>query len=127
MAAINGSKSASSAIAGRLKSLVPGIGLSVAITVVSLALQRLEEHFFSHPYLEALVIAILIGIAVRSIWEPDKRFRSGIAFSAKQASRTGGGAAGRHYLIFDDRCFGAELDLRDRDHGWYRPLRQLWH
>ena len=84
MSAINKSDSAGSAIAARLKSLAPGIGLSVAVTLVSLALQRLEEHVFSHPYLEALVIAILIGIALRSVWEPGKRWRPGIAFSAKQ-------------------------------------------
>jgi uncharacterized integral membrane protein (TIGR00698 family) len=84
MALIDKSGNARSAIVARFKSLAPGIGLSVAITIVSLAFQRLEEHFFSHPYIEALVIAILIGIAVRSFWEPDKHWRPGIAFSAKQ-------------------------------------------
>jgi uncharacterized integral membrane protein (TIGR00698 family) len=33
---------------------------------------------------EALVIAILIGIVVRTIWTPSDRWQSGIAFSAKQ-------------------------------------------
>ncbi len=84
MSAVNKPDSAASAIAARIKSLAPGIALSVAITLVSLVLQQLEERVFSHPYLEALVIAILIGIAVRSFWEPDQRWRPGIAFSAKQ-------------------------------------------
>ncbi len=84
MSAINKSESAGNSIVARVKSLAPGIGLSIAITLVSLALQRLEESVFSHPYLEALVIAILIGIAVRSAWEPGKHWRPGIAFSAKQ-------------------------------------------
>ena len=64
--------------------LLPGIGLCLAITVVALAAQAIEEHVFSHPYVEALVVAILIGIAVRTAWTPGPRFRTGIAFSAKQ-------------------------------------------
>lgn len=72
------------AMAARIKGLAPGVGLSLAVTLVSLAIQQLEERVFSHPYLEALVIAILIGMAVRSAWEPDARWRAGIAFSAKQ-------------------------------------------
>jgi uncharacterized integral membrane protein (TIGR00698 family) len=72
------------AMAARIKGLAPGVGLSLAVTLVSLAIQQLEERVFSHPYLEALVIAILIGMAIRSVWEPDARWRAGIAFSAKQ-------------------------------------------
>ncbi len=73
-----------SAIVTRVKSLMPGIGLSTVVTLVSLAVQYLEERFLSHPYLEALVIAILLGTTIRSVWEPNQRWRPGIAFSAKQ-------------------------------------------
>src|SRR5580704_8418826 len=72
------------ALAARVVALLPGIGLSVLITVVSLAIQYLEERVFGHPYLEGLVMAILIGIVVRTFWEPGSRWRPGIAFSAKQ-------------------------------------------
>jgi uncharacterized integral membrane protein (TIGR00698 family) len=68
----------------RFKSLIPGVGLSIVVTLVSLAVQYLEERVFSHPYLEALVIAILLGMVIRSVWDPDPRWRPGIAFSAKQ-------------------------------------------
>ncbi|MEL6061246.1 MULTISPECIES: YeiH family protein [unclassified Methylobacterium] len=64
--------------------LLPGIGLCAAITAVAMAAQALEERATGHPYVEALVLAILIGIAVRTAWTPDARFRTGIAFSAKQ-------------------------------------------
>ncbi|WP_102845503.1 YeiH family protein, partial [Methylocella silvestris] len=37
-----------------------------------------------HPYVEALVIAILLGMAIRTVWEPGARWKRGIAFSAKQ-------------------------------------------
>nr|WP_028351101.1 putative sulfate exporter family transporter [Bradyrhizobium murdochi] len=69
---------------GRGMALVPGVALCGIITAVSLGAQRLEEHVFIHPYVEALVIAILLGMAIRTIWQPSQRWRSGIAFSAKQ-------------------------------------------
>ncbi len=65
-------------------SVLPGLGLCAAITAVAMAAQALEERVAGHPYVEALVLAILIGIAVRTAWTPDARFRTGIAFSAKQ-------------------------------------------
>ncbi|GJD99293.1 YeiH family protein [Methylobacterium isbiliense] len=65
-------------------STLPGILLCLAITAVAAGLQAIEEHSLGHPYVEALVIAILIGIAVRTAWNPGARFRPGIAFSAKQ-------------------------------------------
>jgi uncharacterized integral membrane protein (TIGR00698 family) len=64
--------------------LTPGIGLSAVVTLVSLGVQYLEERAFGHPYLEALVVAILLGMAIRTAWEPSPRLRVGIAFSAKQ-------------------------------------------
>jgi uncharacterized integral membrane protein (TIGR00698 family) len=68
----------------KLQSLLPGIVLSVAISLISLGLQYSEERVFDHPYLEALVIAIVLGMAVRTAWQPSPRWRAGIAFSAKQ-------------------------------------------
>nr|WP_238180676.1 YeiH family protein [Methylobacterium trifolii] len=70
--------------AGAMPSVLPGILLCLAITAVAICLQMVEERSFGHPYIEALVIAILMGIALRSAWQPGERFRAGIAFSAKQ-------------------------------------------
>ena len=67
-----------------VKGLLPGISLSVLITLISIAIQHLEERLLDHPYLEALVIAIVLGMVVRSVWQPGPLWRSGIAFSAKQ-------------------------------------------
>jgi hypothetical protein len=39
--------------------------------------------FVGQAYLEALVLAILLGVAVRTAWVPKPRFIPGIAFSAK--------------------------------------------
>lgn len=66
------------------KTLLPGVGLSVAVALVSLGVQLLEERIFDHPYIEALVVAILLGMLIRTVWEPDPRWHAGIAFSAKQ-------------------------------------------
>lgn len=68
----------------RIRELAPGIALCVAVTLVSIGLQHLEEGAFEHPYIEALVIAILLGMAIRTAWTPSPLWRSGIAFSAKQ-------------------------------------------
>ncbi len=64
--------------------LVPGIVLCVAVTLVSVGLQIVEEGALGHPYVEALVLAILLGMAIRTAWTPGPRFARGIAFSAKQ-------------------------------------------
>ncbi|MCS3447653.1 MULTISPECIES: YeiH family protein [Bradyrhizobium] len=68
----------------RIFQLIPGILLCGVVTVISLGIQAAEERVFDHPYIEALVVAILLGMAVRTAWEPSARWRSGIAFSAKQ-------------------------------------------
>lgn len=69
---------------GKSSSLLPGLLVCLAITVAALAVQAVEERLTGHPYIEALVIAILLGIALRTVWVPGERFRAGIAFSAKQ-------------------------------------------
>ena len=64
--------------------ILPGILLCAVLTVVSLAAQFVEQATFGHPYIEALVVAILLGMVIRSFWTPGTRWRAGIAFSAKQ-------------------------------------------
>jgi uncharacterized integral membrane protein (TIGR00698 family) len=66
-----------------LRRLSPGVLLCIAITVIAILLQAVEVHFAGQAYLEALVLAILFGVAVRTAWTPAKRFVPGIAFSAK--------------------------------------------
>jgi uncharacterized integral membrane protein (TIGR00698 family) len=68
----------------RLAALVPGVLLCIAVAAVSAGLEAVERRLFAHPYVEALVLAILLGMAVRSFWKPSERWQAGIAFSAKQ-------------------------------------------
>jgi uncharacterized integral membrane protein (TIGR00698 family) len=67
----------------RIAQLAPGIALCAAIALAAMGLQRLEEHWTGRPWLEALVIAILLGTMMRTLWTPDLRWAPGIAFSAK--------------------------------------------
>ncbi|GGI27660.1 UPF0324 membrane protein [Bradyrhizobium guangdongense] len=64
--------------------LLPGILLCVLLTLLSIGIQEAEEHIFQHPYVEALVIAILLGMMIRSVSTTSERWKVGIAFSAKQ-------------------------------------------
>ena len=67
----------------QLHRLLPGIVLCVAITGLASLLQAAEVYFVGQAYLEALVLAILVGVAVRTAWMPTPRFIPGITFSAK--------------------------------------------
>jgi uncharacterized integral membrane protein (TIGR00698 family) len=66
-----------------LQKLIPGVLLCIAITIAALLFQWIEIYFVGQPYLEALVLAILIGVLVRTVWKPDLIWIPGIAFSAK--------------------------------------------
>ena len=63
--------------------LLPGILLCLLIVGVATALQSVEIAVVGQAYLEALVLAILLGVAVRTAWAPGAMWNPGIAFSAK--------------------------------------------
>jgi uncharacterized integral membrane protein (TIGR00698 family) len=67
----------------QLQQMLPGMLLCVAVSAAATIVERLETSVFSHVWLEALVLAILIGAMVRSFWSPGTRWLSGIKFSAK--------------------------------------------
>ena len=69
--------------AGRARGLLPGLGLCGAVTLAAAAGQALERRAFNRPPLEALVLAILLGAAVRTAWTPGARWRAGVEFAAK--------------------------------------------
>lgn len=67
----------------RLAKVIPGIALCLSLSAAAIGLQMLEEHWTGRPWIEALVIAILLGTGVRTLWTPDARWVPGIGFSAK--------------------------------------------
>jgi uncharacterized integral membrane protein (TIGR00698 family) len=70
-------------VIGPLQRLLPGLLLCAAITLAAMLLQDVEVSIAGQPYLEALVLAILLGVAVRTAWQPGPVFNPGINFSAK--------------------------------------------
>ena len=67
----------------QLRRLLPGVLVCIAITLAAIALQAIEVFFVGQAYLEALVLAILIGVVVRTVWLPPANFVPGIGFCAK--------------------------------------------
>ena len=66
-----------------LRRLTPGILLCLAITAAAVVLQEVETELAGAPYIEALVLAILLGVAVRTTWKPGPVWQPGIQVSAK--------------------------------------------
>lgn len=63
--------------------LAPGIVLCLLVTVLAYGLAEAERVLTGRAWLEALVLAILCGTALRSRWVPARKWRAGIAFCAK--------------------------------------------
>ena len=63
--------------------ILPGLLLCILITAAATLLQFAEEKAFGQPFLEALVLAILLGVAARTAWTPGERWDPGIHFAAK--------------------------------------------
>lgn len=70
-------------LATRAASVIPGLLVCVGITAVAVMLQEIEVALAGHLYLEDLVLAILVGTAVRTAWTPGPNFKPGIDFSGK--------------------------------------------
>ncbi len=64
-------------------SLLPGLLLCSLVTVAAYGLEAAERALFGHAGLEALVLAIVLGTLVRSLWTPQARWLPGIAFSGR--------------------------------------------
>ena len=68
---------------GYAKTILPGLALCLAVTIAAVLLQECEVALLGQPYLEALVLAILIGVAVRTAWKPSPLWIPGINVGAK--------------------------------------------
>jgi uncharacterized integral membrane protein (TIGR00698 family) len=68
---------------GGIGSRLPGIGLCALVTGASFLLARAERTLFGGVWLEPLVLAIVVGATVRTLWTPGARWAAGIEFSAR--------------------------------------------
>jgi len=74
--------------------LVAGIVAAVSVTIAGV-----ETRVLGHPVIEALVVALLLGMAVRFVWRPGAVFEPGIRF------------AGKELLEFSIVLLGVSVDL----------------
>jgi uncharacterized integral membrane protein (TIGR00698 family) len=63
--------------------MAPGVGVCVLVSLLAMLLQAGEHRLFGRVWLEGLVLAILLGAVIRSLWTPSARFRTGVDFSAR--------------------------------------------
>ncbi|GIL38420.1 YeiH family protein [Roseiterribacter gracilis] len=69
--------------AAHAQRLVPGLVMCALIVLAAAALEMLEVQLFGRAWIERLVLAILIGALVRSLYVPGPRVAPGIRFAAK--------------------------------------------
>ena len=70
-------------ISQRCLHILPGLFLSLGVTLAAIALETFEIAFLGGRWLESLVLAIIIGAAIRSTVHVKPHFEAGITFSAK--------------------------------------------
>jgi uncharacterized integral membrane protein (TIGR00698 family) len=66
----------------QLARLLPGLLLAALVGIVSLGIAAIEARAFGHPVIEGLVVAILLGMVVRSLWTLPARLEEGVGFTA---------------------------------------------
>jgi uncharacterized integral membrane protein (TIGR00698 family) len=64
--------------------MLPGLALVAAVSAASIGIAAVETRAFGHPVIEGLVVAILLGMVVRTAWTPPPPTAPGVSFAAKQ-------------------------------------------
>ncbi|MBP2316383.1 YeiH family protein [Azospirillum soli] len=67
----------------KVADVMPGLTACAAVAASAAALQAVEVAWFGRAWLEALVLAILLGAVVRTVWTPPPSLRPGVRFAAK--------------------------------------------
>lgn len=67
----------------RLRRSAPGVGLALAVAVIATVLALAETRILGQPIVDALVLAILLGMVVRAALPSAERWEAGIDFAAK--------------------------------------------
>lgn len=75
--------SASRLVPSCVKRVLPGLGLCAFVTMLATLLAGIERHLLGAVWLEPLVLAIVVGAAIRTVWTPGRVWQPGITFSAK--------------------------------------------
>jgi uncharacterized integral membrane protein (TIGR00698 family) len=64
--------------------LVRGIVLALTIAAAAFGVAALERRIVGAVVIDALVVAILLGVLVRAVWTPGERIEAGVNFAAKE-------------------------------------------
>ncbi|MGS0646034.1 YeiH family protein [Komagataeibacter melomenusus] len=63
--------------------VAPGIGLCVAMTGLAIGLERAQAALLGKAWLEALNLALVLGVGLRALWRPTPACLPGISFCAR--------------------------------------------
>jgi uncharacterized membrane protein YadS len=63
--------------------VLPGVALCLAVAVVADHLRRAEIGLAGRPFIDPVVLAILLGASIRCVWRPGLAWERGITYSAK--------------------------------------------
>ena len=66
------------------KHLAPGLALAGGVGLAAWGVAALETRWLGRPVIEALVVAILLGMTVRTLWPPPARTAPGVGFASRQ-------------------------------------------
>jgi uncharacterized integral membrane protein (TIGR00698 family) len=61
----------------------PGLVLSALVAGAAVLAQWLEARWLGRAWMEALVLAIILGVALRAVWTPGPFWKIGVDFAAK--------------------------------------------
>lgn len=64
--------------------LVPGLALTGLVALTAIGIGSIEQRVLGHQPIEALVLAILVGMVVRTSWSPPQAMQAGVRFAAKE-------------------------------------------
>ena len=84
LVASGASPARSRGVVARLEAYAPGLALCLAVTLAAMGIERVEAALTGRAWIESIVLAILVGTAVRTAWTPSARWSAGIKLSAKQ-------------------------------------------
>src|SRR5579875_3168636 len=63
--------------------LLPGLAFCIAVTALAYGLAALQRHWLHEAWMEPIVLAIVIGAAVRTAWTPPPSLAPGVIFAGK--------------------------------------------
>lgn len=62
---------------------MPGLVVAALVAVASVGVAAIETRQMGHPVIEALVVALILGMVVRLVWTPSEAYHPGIRFASK--------------------------------------------